>query len=84
MPAPLFGHVGDGNFHVVLVVDPGSQQELVMARQLNSWLIERALEADEATPGMYALNLMPFSAPKAFVDVTFQLWGEGRLSEAYD
>jgi hypothetical protein len=43
----------------------------------------RSLAADETTPGMYTLNLMPFSAPKDFVDVTFQLWGEERWPEAY-
>jgi D-lactate dehydrogenase (cytochrome) len=57
VPAPLFGHVGDGNFHVVLVVDPGSQQELAMARQLNSWLIQRALEAGGTCTGEHGIGL---------------------------
>ena len=57
VPAPLFGHVGDGNFHVVLIVDPDNQQELVVARKLNAWLIERALSAGGTCTGEHGIGL---------------------------
>src|SRR5438477_14486 len=28
LPIPLFGHVGDGNFHLVILIDPGNAAEL--------------------------------------------------------
>ena len=32
--APIIGHVGDGNFHCLLLVDPSNSQELQMAKDL--------------------------------------------------
>jgi D-lactate dehydrogenase (cytochrome) len=57
VPAPLFGHVGDGNFHVVLIVDPDSSEELAMAQQLNQWLIERTLAAGGTCTGEHGIGL---------------------------
>ena len=57
IPAPLFGHVGDGNFHVVLIVDPGNAQELAMASQLNTWLIKRSLAAGGTCTGEHGIGM---------------------------
>jgi len=42
-PVCLVGHAGDGNFHLVYVLDPDSSDELDAARRLNDRLIQRAL-----------------------------------------
>ncbi|MFP6671699.1 MAG: FAD-linked oxidase C-terminal domain-containing protein [Pirellulaceae bacterium] len=57
VPAPLFGHVGDGNFHVVLIVDPDSPEELATAQELNRWLIARALAAGGTCTGEHGIGL---------------------------
>ena len=40
--APIVGHVGDGNFHVLLLVDPDNPDEAVQAEKLNHRLVARA------------------------------------------
>ena len=57
VPAPLFGHVGDGNFHVVLIVDPDSQPELTAAQELNAWLVQRSLQAGGTCTGEHGIGL---------------------------
>src|SRR5438067_6756993 len=44
--APILGHVGDGNFHLSLLVDMADADELQAARSLSERLIERALGMD--------------------------------------
>ena len=34
--APLVGHVGDGNFHLLILFDPNDPEELTKAKQLAS------------------------------------------------
>ena len=35
LPCPLFGHVGDGNFHCVILADPTKPEEMAEAERLN-------------------------------------------------
>jgi len=42
--APLVGHVGDGNFHLVMVIDPDDADEMDRAEALNDRMVQRALE----------------------------------------
>ena len=32
--APIIGHVGDGNFHSLIMIDPENERELLAAKQL--------------------------------------------------
>ncbi|MCG8543861.1 MAG: FAD-binding protein, partial [Alphaproteobacteria bacterium] len=41
--APIVGHVGDGNFHLVILVDPDDEDEMHRAHELNDRLIHRTL-----------------------------------------
>jgi len=55
--APLVGHVGDGNFHLVYLIDPGKPDELREAQRLNDRLIERALAMDGTCTGEHGVGL---------------------------
>jgi D-lactate dehydrogenase (cytochrome) len=57
MPIPLFGHVGDGNFHLVILIDPGSQAELEEAKAINSRLVQRALAMEGTCTGEHGIGM---------------------------
>ena len=57
IPAPIVGHVGDGNFHVIFVIDPNRPEELAEAQRLNGRLVERALAMDGTCTGEHGIGL---------------------------
>ena len=52
----LVGHVGDGNFHLIYVIDPSRQAELEAARRLSGQLIERALAMGGTCSGEHGIG----------------------------
>ena len=57
MPTPIVGHVGDGNFHVIFVLDPSRPEEFAEAARLNDRMIERALRMDGTCTGEHGIGL---------------------------
>lgn len=57
MVAPIVGHVGDGNFHLVLLVDPDDPAELDRALALNDRLVARAIAMDGTCTGEHGVGL---------------------------
>lgn len=57
IPAPLFGHVGDGNFHIVFSIDPNSAEELAEVQRLSDELITHALALDGTCSGEHGIGL---------------------------
>jgi D-lactate dehydrogenase (cytochrome) len=55
--APILGHVGDGNFHVIFVIDPNRPEEFREAERLNARLIERAIAMDGTCTGEHGIGL---------------------------
>ncbi|MEX0731247.1 MAG: FAD-linked oxidase C-terminal domain-containing protein [Aquisalimonadaceae bacterium] len=57
VPAPILGHVGDGNFHMVFVIDPANREELVEAERINDLLVAKALEMGGTCTGEHGIGL---------------------------
>ncbi len=55
-PVCLVGHAGDGNFHLVYLLDPASASELAEARRLNTRMVERALEMGGTCTGEHGVG----------------------------
>jgi len=54
--APIVGHVGDGNFHLTLLVDTDSPDEVAIAQAFNERLVERALAMDGTCTGEHGVG----------------------------
>ena len=55
--APMVGHVGDGNFHVQMLVDDTAPHEVRAAEALNERLVRRALSMDGTCTGEHGIGL---------------------------
>lgn len=54
--APIVGHVGDGNFHLAIVLPPGDLVAIETARDLNARLVERAIAMDGTCSGEHGIG----------------------------
>src|SRR5437870_9415463 len=54
--APILGHVGDGNFHLTLLVDLSDADEVVRAKALSERLVARALAMDGTSTGEHGVG----------------------------
>ncbi len=60
--APIVGHVGDGNFHLLLLIDTNDPAEVENATALNARLVERALAMGGTCTGEHGIGYgkLPF------------------------
>ena len=54
--APIVGHVGDGNFHTLILVDPGAPDEIARAQALHERMVARALDLDGTSTGEHGIG----------------------------
>lgn len=54
---PISGHVGDGNFHVLVALEPGNRKQQDEAAWFKDRLIERALRMDGTCSGEHGMGL---------------------------
>ena len=57
MPIPLFGHVGDGNFHCVILVDPNNPADVEEAKAFNVRVVKRALAMEGTCTGEHGIGI---------------------------
>jgi len=57
IPGPILGHVGDGNFHAILLVEPGNTKELTVAKDLSHRIVERALRLGGTITGEHGVGM---------------------------
>jgi len=96
--ATVVGHVGDGNFHVCMLIDPAQPQELERARALNGALVRRALAMGGTCTGEHGVGSgkaryleLEFDPPALALMRTLKravdpdgLFNPGKLTEAVD
>jgi len=56
LTASIVGHVGDGNFHVVVLVDPDDPGEVAQGEAFHDRLVRRALERDGTCTGEHGVG----------------------------
>lgn len=54
--APLVGHVGDGNFHMLLIIDAASGEEVARARQCVDEMVRLAQDAGGTCTGEHGIG----------------------------
>ncbi|MDG3039967.1 FAD-binding oxidoreductase [Roseicyclus marinus] len=56
MLAPIVGHVGDGNFHCLLLVDTADTSEVAQAEAFIGWLNDLAISMDGTCTGEHGIG----------------------------
>jgi len=54
--APIVGHVGDGNFHLLYLFDEGDEKEIEQVNWINSRMIDRALAMGGTCTGEHGVG----------------------------
>ena len=54
--APIVGHVGDGNFHLLMLLDPDDPAEMKKAQALNKRLVRRAIAMGGTCTGEHGVG----------------------------
>jgi D-lactate dehydrogenase (cytochrome) len=54
---PILGHVGDGNFHAILMVDPDDPDDLNRVKAASDRMVARALEMGGTSTGEHGVGI---------------------------
>lgn len=54
---PILGHVGDGNFHAILMIDPDNPEELAAAKSAAESMVSRALDMGGTATGEHGIGM---------------------------
>lgn len=53
----IIGHVGDGNFHVQMMIDPNDPEDIAHAEGVNARMVTRAIKLDGTCTGEHGVGL---------------------------
>ena len=56
LTVPIVGHVGDGNFHLVFLIDPGDEAEIAQAAEVNDRMVIRAIDMGGTCTGEHGIG----------------------------
>ncbi len=56
LTAPIVGHVGDGNFHLIMLIDPDDEKDLAEARRIHDRMVMRALALEGTCTGEHGIG----------------------------
>ncbi|ANC90964.1 FAD-binding protein [Azospirillum humicireducens] len=82
MLAPMVGHVGDGNFHLVYVLDPENPAELAEAQRLADKMVGRALAMGGTCTGEHGIGYGKMAFLEQEAGEAFAVMGD--LKRAFD
>ncbi|MFT5005115.1 MAG: D-lactate dehydrogenase (cytochrome), partial [Paracoccaceae bacterium] len=82
IPGPIMGHVGDGNFHAILLIEPGNQAEKKTALELSQRMNERALALGGTITGEHGVGIGKLDYMNAEHGLGWQIMGD--LKRALD
>ncbi len=57
LQGPILGHVGDGNFHAILLIDPDDSAQMDAAHEITTRLAQRALRLGGTITGEHGIGL---------------------------
>lgn len=57
IPGPILGHVGDGNFHAILLIEKDNPAELQAAKDLSARMMQRALDLGGTVTGEHGVGI---------------------------
>ncbi|XP_075704157.1 putative D-lactate dehydrogenase, mitochondrial [Rhinoderma darwinii] len=57
LTGPIAGHVGDGNFHCILVLDPNNEEEVKEVKEFTDRLARRALALNGTCTGEHGIGI---------------------------
>jgi D-lactate dehydrogenase (cytochrome) len=57
IPIALFGHVGDGNFHLVVLVDRDNPRDMAEAAWISERVVDRAIAMEGTCTGEHGIGL---------------------------
>ena len=53
----IIGHVGDGNFHVLMMIDPNDPADVARAEAINARMVTRVLQMDGTCTGEHGVGM---------------------------
>jgi len=76
IPGPILGHVGDGNFHAILLVKKGDAEEMAAAKALSHRMVERALRLGGTVTGEHGIGMGKLDYMEAEHGAAWDVMGE--------
>jgi D-lactate dehydrogenase (cytochrome) len=57
LKSAILGHVGDGNFHALISIDPNAPEDMVEAERLNGLIVQEALKVGGTSTGEHGVGI---------------------------